>query len=1479
MIGRLQQTQLAGLAPRFGAYVYSVVVSILFDWSRLRSHHGSLQKSFERLTSVLAHHSNEFRETLKPGWRFVSNGVPDGGLECFWESPTGEIHGFQAKFFRNALRSVQWQQITKSFDQAIAKYPKLVSWTLCLPQDLPNSPVNGKFSARQRWEAWVKKAETKSGHFISVHLWGDHHFTDELRRHEHIGTLKFFFDANVLAPESLSHHIATQIVLAGTRYQPVLHIANRTEQLIPWLVLDGHHTATLLGHAQATAASVASLKNVRDLEFTSKIGEIQIKIDESFHSLTLSLDSCHRQPISGNIETFCKSVNDLISELYRLDPRYDNAQPSDRAERDKRDNRWRELSPIIDNLHAETANLRDGWEMNWSASSDSRAALITGEGGCGKTHLMCETARRLTERGLPTVLLLGQQLRASKLSTDVLSVVQGFSTVEEFLAALNIAGEVAGCRSLVIIDALNEGEDNQQWNNQLESLLKGAGSFPNVAFLFTVRDAYLEYIRPQSGNERLPEFRLDGFAGTTAEATGKYFDHYNIAAPDVPTLHPEFENPLFLSMFCQAVAGHPDPDHRRAPLPFVGGMTGFSEVFRAFIKRRDTELGARFSWDRDVEDEPLVAALDEVAKEMSRSKSLSITRERAKVILDQHIVSTKGTPNLLGVLESDGILLKVPRSAGKGRMREHVQFAYDRMGSHFIVSHWLGTASTRPAGRKLLQGKALKWVKHDSDWSGRNPSLAEELLIQWSERFKEELFDARPKLIKSRLWTHSFLRALSVANPRAFGETTSKWILAALRMLRSDEELCQVLRQLLARYTNTKVIDTIHQIMMAQSLPARDAWWSIFLAHNQDDAVLVSWPLKREVPPMPNHIACAYCTALAWLTGVSAPILRGNATKAITAILENNLGAGPSLLTRFAAVNDPYILQSVTLALYAACMRSAHNVTGIRTIADSAYDLFFASAKLPVDVLIRHALAGLVELAMHRDLTCSYDMALVLPPYKSRWVTPIPSWKHIDPKTPKDKTKRSGGYERIVSSCRPESHPHMYGDFGRYIVSSDCHPFWDDKLLYGHTPHGKVRPFALDLPHRFIIKRVLELGWTPDRFDSFDAGLWNDRMGSRSLERIGKKYQWIALSEFLARASDRFPLHNSWSEPPIVTYQGPWQFGRHFHTDPSLLRIGERNGESTSTPTPDNDKWAPLSDHALIVKGDGHSWLLKQQGFPDPAQYILQEGSGTIDKVAMLSGFLTWRNGSLAKLDEVSTRIWLHIHAAAIHQADLAPMKHWMKTNKANSWRPHPGLSQISNPLFGELYWSRAARPWDEREADDWYKGDRDFECPVALGSLATQFLNEFDPTFDGSFYAVVPSRWLVEKMKLWPGRDGVEFVDPTGTRVCFNPKKLNTKHDMCFCDFHRVSDALATDGLQMVWIVFGEKNHVRGHRDEGGPVWPWLQGFYWMNKGKLKGWHNVWFDEDFRNGRPRKYPVEIGPGFPRKHGRTTAQGKGRRQP
>ena len=99
-------------------------------------------------------------------------------------------------------------------------------------------------------------------------------------------------------------------------------------------------------------------------------------------------------------------------------------------------------------------------------------------------------------------------------------------------------------------------------------------------------------------------------------------------------------------------------------------------------------------------------------------------------------------------------------------------------------------------------------------------------------------------------------------------------------------------------------------------------------------------------------------------------------------------------------------------------------------------------------------------------------------------------------------------------------------------------------IPYLENPKIDKHNFDLTIAQRWIFRRVFEIGYNVDYFGYFDSNLSSHGRKEEKPERIGKKYQWLAYHEFLARISDHFEFKgDDWCINDENGYDGTWQIG------------------------------------------------------------------------------------------------------------------------------------------------------------------------------------------------------------------------------------------------------------------------------------------------------------------------------------------------
>ena len=141
----------------------------------------------------------------------------------------------------------------------------------------------------------------------------------------------------------------------------------------------------------------------------------------------------------------------------------------------------------------------------------------------------------------------------------------------------------------------------------------------------------------------------------------------------------------------------------------------------------------------------------------------------------------------------------------------------------------------------------------------------------------------------------------------------------------------------------------------------------------------------------------------------------------------------------------------------------------------------------------------------------------------------------------------------------------MYGDFGRYVMGSAVHQFVDPAKINPDAPTHYLRYPEEDdrRARRYIWSRVIGLGWSPDLFKEFESHLGWDGRQQPSVERIGKKYQWIGLFEYLGYLSDH-RKYRTWGDE-FKDSASAWELTqRDFNPASAVFNLDKNPGDEST---------------------------------------------------------------------------------------------------------------------------------------------------------------------------------------------------------------------------------------------------------------------------------------------------------------------------
>jgi hypothetical protein len=834
--------------------------------------------------------------------------------------------------------------------------------------------------------------------------------------------------------------------------------------------------------------------------------------------------------------------------------------------------------------------------------------LLLGDAGTGKTHLFCDVAKQRVRIGLPTVLLLGGQFNNEEPWSQIIRRLGLACIKDEFLGALEAAAQLTGSRALILIDALNEGEGKKLWNKYLTGMLAILSGYPWVGIAVSTRTSYERTVIPEGivPNKLIQEIHY-GFAEHEYQATRTFFEYFGIEQPSVPLLVPEYQNPLFLKLFCQGL-------RNRGLTKVPTGLRGITAVLNFFIESVNEKLCKLEYLDFDPKSRVVHNAVERLVEMMANKASTWLSREEAQVAVNYFLPRNGYENSLFRHMISEGLLAEDRFRIGDDEWQEGIHFSYERFTDNLIAKHLLDKyLNPENPLQCFLPDQVLGSFIKDERTCWRNRGIVEAFCIQLPERIKKELVEVAPACVDFRPIQESFIQSLIWREPLAFTESTLHYINE--HIIRYQDTHNQFLNTLLTVASNPEHpynAEFLHRHLKKFELAKRDAWWSIFLhqqyqneEHGPVDR-LVDWAWSREDKSHIRDESIRLCgIALAWFLTTSNRFLRDRATKALVSLLEKRMHVLREIIREFLNVNDPYVLERVFAVAYGCAMRSTDN-DAIGELAKDVFGWVFKDGNPPPHISLRDYARGIIELALLRGVTLDIEVEKIRPSYKSAW----PSFE-----IPKEEELKKYGEWKEGMPEEEWARIHLYNsvmefeDFARYVIGTDfSHFLWSSRSLNEerkptkkeiyeafeqsltirqkkawepyHTirmnldlyrrldrsmrkelfkqefDEGKLEKdaaksemflrkllgkqklkifdehvipylsepdlykdeyrFDLSIVQRWILKKVLDLGWTVKRFGRFDRDInrYSDYgRGSHKPERMGKKYQWIAYHE------------------------------------------------------------------------------------------------------------------------------------------------------------------------------------------------------------------------------------------------------------------------------------------------------------------------------------------------------------------------------
>lgn len=1356
---------------------------------------GSPNDAFEELCCQLARRVAAKESVFE---RFRGSGG-DGGVECLERTNDGRVIGWQAKYVFPIANLIK--QADKSLMTALSVHSDLTEFVLCFPFDPTTSTgrkTKGKRKAsceNDKLKAWVRKkcreAEA-AGRKLVITLKPEDALKALLHEHDTEGGLReYFFNAAILSPDWFRQHLNRAASSSEPRYSPELKLDT---PLYQWFETFGNAQAWKQLLVQRRACVERALE-----EFGTSVERLRVDwpgLPDSFRAAevcrTWFQSATHSLQIRSKeaLADFSAATDAALAEHRRYSHEIRTCPGgSDRIER------W--FSPLVPVL-SDFAEWLGSPECVLGIQS---VFILTGEGGSGKTHGICDMALKRLECGAMSCVLFGHQFEGQP--TDWVRMAESLgmpSTLgqDALLDALNAAAEATGNTLVIWVDAINETTPRDYWRKRLKAFAAAITSRPFLRLCVSCRTSFVPICLPSEHD--WPVFEHQGFAGMEARACKAFFEFYGLTPPLAPILQPELGNPLYLRLVCQTLKAR-----KMSHLP--PGWLGVIPVINAFLDEKENAFAEDHS-STVMKGEGMVRrSLHAISSRMAREQRSLLRMSDAQSAVNLACPHASHLGILKWLIHADLLIEDGNSDSTAGTFETAVRLAFERLSDFLIASGMMPGPDCYEPRVAITTSPQLSQLFSNGQSVARNAGWVAALSLLFAERWGVELPDqiADPEVRQAVL--PIAVRALSWRSPESFNKGTEAMARGALF------EGSDALRDSLLRISSQPSrIDAlwIHKELAAKPLCDRDPSWCAYLLQSYERSgtvlTLIEAANESTVEDINADVALRWSLMLAWFGSAADRRVKDTATRALAKVFRHHPRLITDAVNTTKDVDDDDVLERLILAAYGALLVN-RNSEAASELAKLLLEDYRDRPQRFQNAQIRDLIRCIGELAKH--LGAKLNDPSPLTPTKRRkinWVPELATEEEIEQWT--DWKVERGALYKAVHSCVDD-------DFNHYSIG--CLGCWMENLnkieIGQWLSKHLVDEFHVD-SHAF------------DAYDERMSAYGYGRSKPAWAERIGKKYQWIALNRLASRLHDRYRREErrSWYPKPIRT---PLILQEERKLDPSIPT-------AVLPDTAASDCWwqparSNLSETKHLSFGE---WAKRRDDLPEMCEMLrCIEHDG--QRWRVLHSLREWSEYSERETDNSPYRsVWYHLRSYLVLNDEFADVIAAIGTrNYFQDWLPKGG--DWLHCFLGEYPWATSFNT-----EPDSYMGAgtklRNTELTLIHTANTINCEWQYDGSMERSIQYLVPAKAFFGRQQLkWNGGDG--FHNKAGKTIFRDPHGTEGGKPALLADADELGRLLKKLGYRLVWTLLGGKDILSEPHDKHTPTEVFSQFAFLNESGELE--------------------------------------------
>lgn len=1324
--------------------------------------------------------------------QYLHNNPNNPGIESepVYDKSSKRWIGYQVKHFDN---NVNYSQIEKSMQETVDNYKGKLDcvYIFC------NKPLKSDCKSFQRIDSMLKEAN------ITYELITDNMILDLVRSYPDLE--KYYFNKHMLYQEWFESQFKNVKEKVGERYNDNLNVDTSSSKRISLFVQDDNAVNYINNKKNQVIDEIFKLKNkYSELLFASNKLISVIHTIPDITNETLLDSKKWDDKIQNEIKEYVSNFNKKIDEL--------NSQVNDIYKSSKtesfsifyEDSKIRKFNQKIDMYHqfidvSKSLDLKDELRI-----TESKVLIIKGEAGSGKTHLLTNEMNQLISNKHKALMLLGgDYLSDENIKYQIMKGLSLDYSFDDLLEILNTNGKLENSIIPIIIDAVNETAYRDLWNSFLPELYNKINELSYVKLIVSIRSDYLDELKDSLANKNnVYTLTHNGVFDGNFDSVKTFLNYYGIPFTPVEMFNNQMYNPLFLTLYCKTY------EKENSEISDL-----YDRLLNVVNKNLYKDMGNHMvssGYNKSIN--VVTPFVLELANLLSENKGRAISVEYVSKMKYWDMYGITKIP-FITCLQIEGI---IHQYAFKDK--EFIRFTYDQMNDYFCAKAFLVQFDDKDTTLSHIE---------NIDFHPTNINYFLYICELYAKKYNQECIGVIDKIEDDTLKHDIFNEYVdSFQRRNIYGLSLYEFEIYCKKYSVCLENVWNLFISNALKQDNIFNADTLHKYLLSLRMNKRDSLWTIYineLEFNNKLFSTIQYIVEGNQIVFKNNIQIELLlTLFGWILTSSNRKLRDTVSKAMIEILKSNFNMTKLVLEKLQNVDDPYVLQRLYGIVWGVCVkREKKDKSTYKSLAKYVYKTIFLAPQVYPDILLRDYARLIIERYIYEypDEDC-FDISTINPPYVS---DPIPTTVSED--------YSSNNYEKgvhsIIHSMRFENYG-WYGDFGRYVFERALNSF--------EINHDMVFKYSLS----FILNN---LGYSNTLFGEYDSNMDQNnmtRLNNPKVERIGKKYQWIAMNNILARVADHYKKFDVYTlDKKNDKYEGPWNpFVRDF--DPTLNMCCINSKELPDFHVINNERKTFNKEIEQLVNCEDKQteWLEEQSDFFqfEKCNLILKDSNENEWVV-------------LAKCAEImvdSVSMWNSFHGFFVTNNQKEYVIKYLKENVDSNDDIIDNIVEISNIYYREYPWSKSCKNLkqsvnyqlnekitrdemsskDDDELNSFFK-DRDQRLicknehiyEKKIGEIECSYIlfnweEEYDASKKESIFFKVPSPKIIEQMKLVYGKyDGI-FYDNRKRIAAFDTHLIDGKGLVIRKD---VLDKYLNDNdCHLVWIsnaskeIYNIKTHMK---------------------------------------------------------------------